>query len=145
MTAPQPYHRHVQQAGLPPPVAVEVVPGTPYAVAVVPVAPTVSGQAVASLVVGIGSILVSLVVVCFGVAGAQSGWGPLVAGAFAVLAALAGVAAVTLGQVGRRRIRRGGVTGVGLAVSGITCGLAGLLLTALAMVLSFVLTAQNAV
>ena len=41
--APQPYQRPVPQVGLPPPVAVEIVPGTPYAVAVLGVAPTVSG------------------------------------------------------------------------------------------------------
>ena len=65
-------------------------------------------------------------------AGAEPGWGPLVAGAFAVLAGVAGVAAVTLGQIGRRRIRRGpGQRGRGLAVSGITCGLIGLALTGL--------------
>ena len=140
MTAPQPYRRHVQQVGLPPPVAVEAMPGTPYAVAVVPVVPTVSGQAIASLVAGVGSILVSLVVICFGVAGADPGWGAMVAGAFAVLAGLAGVAAVVLGQIGRRRIRRGAVEGRGLAVSGITCGLIGLVLTGLAMVLAVLLS-----
>jgi hypothetical protein len=140
MTAPQPYRRHVEQAGLPPPVAVETVPGTPFAVAVVPVAPTVSGPAVASLVAGIGAILVSLVVGCFGVAGARPGWGPLVAGAFAVLAALLGLAAMVLGQIGLRRLRSGGGQGRGQAVSGITCGFAGLLLTGLAMILSVALT-----
>ena len=54
MTAPQPYRRQVQQVGLPPPVAVEPVPGTPFALALIGVGPTVSGPAVASLVVGSG-------------------------------------------------------------------------------------------
>jgi len=140
--APQPYQRHVRQVGLPPPVAVEMVAGTPYAVAVIGVAPTVSGPATASLVAGVGSILVSLVVGCFGLTGAEPGWGALVAGAFGVLAGLAGVAAVVLGAIGSRRVRRsrGAQRGRGLAVSGITCGLLGLLLTGTAMALSVVLT-----
>src|SRR5262249_32910026 len=67
------------------PVAAEAVPGRGSAVAIVGVSPTASGPAAGSLVTGVGSILVSLVVGCFGAVGAQSGWGPLVAGAFAVL------------------------------------------------------------
>ena len=142
---PHPYQRPVQQVGLPPPVAVEIVAGTPYAVAVVGVAPTVSGPASASLVAGVGSILVSLVVGCFGVTGAEPGWGALVAGAFAVLAGLAGVAAVVLGAIGSRRVRRsrGTQSGRGLAVSGITCGLLGLALTGTAMALSVALTSAR--
>jgi hypothetical protein len=123
-------------------VAVEAVPGTPFAVATVAVAPTTSGPAIASLVCGAGSILVSLVVACFAAVGAQPGWGAVVAGAFAVLAVLAGVAAIVLGQLGRRQIRRavaGPVSGKGSAVAGITCGVAGVALTGIGMVAAVLL------
>ena len=83
---PAPLRPSRGSVGLPPPVAVEAIAGTPFGVAVVSVAPTVSGPAAASLVAGVGSILVSFVVGCFGVLGARDGWGPMVAGAFAVLA-----------------------------------------------------------
>jgi hypothetical protein len=135
--APYPY----AGPGLPPPVAVETVDGTPFGVAIVPVPPRSSGQASASLVTGIASVLVSLVVSCFGYLGASSGWGPIVAGAFAVLAGLAGGAAVSLGAIGLRQARRGGVTGRGLAVAGVTCGTVGLLITVLAVVLSVAVAA----
>jgi hypothetical protein len=128
--------RGVGSVGLPPPVAVEAVPGTGYAVAIVGVAPSVSGPAVASLVVGIGSILVSLAVAAFGLLGARAGWGPTVAGAFAVLAGLLAVASVVLAQLGRKRLVPGRVVGRGFAVSGISCGLAGLLLTVTAFVIA---------
>ena len=127
--------------GLPPPVAVETVDGTPFGVAIVPVPPTSSGQASASLVSGVASLLVSLVVSCFGYLGASSGWGPIVAGAFAVLAGCAGGAAVALGAIGLRQGRRGGVTGRGLAVAGITCGTVALLITVLAVVVSVAVAA----
>lgn len=142
---PQPFP---PEAALPLPVAVEPVPGTPYSVAVVGVAPTTSGPAAASLAAGIGSILVSFVVGCFAAAGAGAGWGPIVSGAFAVLATLAGVAAVLLGRVGRRQTRPAPVVsnvaeppvqGRGLATSGIVCGVVGLVLTALAMLVAVLL------
>ena len=123
----------------------ESVPGTPYAVALVEVAPTTSGPAVASTVAGVGSILVSLVVGCFGLVGANSGWGPTVAGAFAVLAGLAGIAAIVLGQLGLRQIRRAGgprsVHGKGAAITGLACGAVGLGLTVIGVLLSLALTA----
>ena len=63
----------------------------------------------------------------------QVGLGSTVSGAFAVLAGLAGVAAMALGLVGRRQIRRSegwrGVTGKGLAMAGIICGAVGVALT----------------
>ena len=130
--------------GLPPPVAVEPIAGTAFAVAIVPVAPPTSGPAIASLVCGVGSILVSLVVGCFGAIGAQDGWGPMVAGAFAVLAVLAGVAALVLGQVGLNRLRR--VTGWerprgrGLAIGGMICGGSGLALVVLGFLGALLLT-----
>jgi hypothetical protein len=126
--------------GLPPPAAIETVDGTPFAVAILPVPPTSSGQATASLVTGIASVLVSLVVSCFGLYGASGGWGPIVAGAFAVLAGCAGGAAVGLGVTGLRQARRGGVTGRGLAAAGVACGTVGLVITVLAVVLSVALT-----
>jgi hypothetical protein len=113
-------------------VAVEAVPGTPFGLALVPVPPTSSGPAAASTVTGIASILVSLVVGCFAALGAQDGRGPTVAGAFAVLAVFAGVAALVLGNVALRQIRRAGadaIRGRGLAITGLSCGAAGLLLT----------------
>jgi hypothetical protein len=133
-------YRPRPQVGLPPPVAVETIPGTPFAVAVVGVMPTTSGPAVASMIAGIGSIIVSLIVGCFGALGARAGWGPAVAGAFAVLAVIIGVASIVLGRVGLRQVKRaavgavGGasVNGRGYAVTGITCAIVGLTLTAVA-------------
>jgi hypothetical protein len=130
--------------GLPRPVAVQAVAGTPFGLAMVDVAPTVSGPAVASLVAGIASTLVSFVVLCFGAVGAEGGWGPMVAGAFAVLAGVLGGAGLGLGTVGLRRIKRASgprATGRGLAIGGVVCGSVGLGLTAVAMLLAFSLAA----
>jgi hypothetical protein len=127
------------------PVAFEGVPGTPFAVAIVGVPATPSGPASASLVAGVGSILVTLVVGCFAALGAKGGWGPLVSGAFAALAGFAGVAAVVLSQVARRQVRRapGRITGGGVAIAGLVCGLAGLALTAVAFVIAVVAAASG--
>jgi hypothetical protein len=109
------------------------------------VPPVTSGLAVGSLVTGIASVLVSFVVWCFGLTGAQAGWGAWVAGAFALISVLAGVAAVALGLLGLRQIRRGApppairFTGRGLAIAGIVCGGVGLGLTALGFALSLVI------
>jgi hypothetical protein len=109
-------------------------------VAVVGVAPTTSGRAVASLVAGVGSILVSLVVGCFGFLGGDGGWGPKVAGAFALLAVFAGGASVVLGQLAMREIRRRPDAerprGRGIALAGVICGATGIGLTALGFVLA---------
>jgi hypothetical protein len=122
-------------------VAFDVIPATPFGVAVVGVAPTVSGPGAAALAAGVGSILVSLAVGCFGVWGADAGWGPRVAGAFAILAVLAGLAASILGRAGLRQIRRSPATarvaGRGLALGGLVCGLAGVALAALSLVFAF--------
>jgi len=140
---PQPYQapaRKTAAVGLPKPIAFEAVAGTPFGLAIVGVPPTASGPSAASLVAGVGSILVSLVVGCFGAIGAQDGWGPTVSGAFAVLAALVGLASVTLGAVGLRQIRQAGkdhLTGRGTAIAGIVCGVLGLLLTLAAMGVAF--------
>jgi hypothetical protein len=101
------------------------------------VPPATSGLAVGSLVAGIGSIVVSLVVACFGLAGASAGWGTWVAGAFALIAGLAGAAGVVLALLGLRQIRRpvNGVrfAGRGVAIAGLVCGAVGLALTLLAL------------
>jgi hypothetical protein len=146
---PEPYQRPVvipPGVGLPRPVAVQAVPGAPFGVAIVGVAPTTSGPAVASLVTGVGSILVSFVVSCFGAVGANGGWGPVVSGAFAALAALVGVAAIVLGAIGRRQMRRsvdwGATRGGGMAVAGMICGAVGLLLAVFGVVLAIGLAAS---
>jgi hypothetical protein len=126
--------------GLPRPAAITPIPGTQYAVALVEVRPTVSGPSVASLVAGICSIAVSLVVVLFAALGAADGWGPAVAGAFAVLGTLAGVAGIWLGLTGLRRIRTsaawGATVGRGAAVTGLVCASVGLVITAVTMLAS---------
>jgi hypothetical protein len=128
--------------GLPRPVAVAPVAGSPFGVALVEVRAAPNGMAVASLVTGIAAMLVSLVVAFFALAGASSGWGAPVAGAFAVLALFAGGSATWLGAVGLGRIRRGvawgPVRGRGVAVAGLVCGLVGVALTALFMLVAFV-------
>ncbi|MFG3418214.1 hypothetical protein ACIBTZ_27105 [Micromonospora sp. NPDC049460] len=101
------------------------------------VPPVTSGLAVGSLVAGIVSILVALLVVCFGaVAGMGGAWA---AGAFTVLGVLSGAGAVVAGLFGLRQIRRAApppavrFTGRGLAVAGVSCGGAGLLLSLLGL------------
>jgi hypothetical protein len=123
------------------PPRIEPVAGTDFGLAYFSVAPTVSGQAIGSLVAGILSIVVALIVACFGLTGAQAGWGPLVGGAFAVLAIAAGLGALGLGWFSVRQITRfgGRLTGRGMAVAGISCGAVGLALTVVAMLLSLVI------
>jgi hypothetical protein len=138
---PYPPHQGVRAPAPAPgstPPRIEPVPGTQFGLAYFSVPPTISGQAIGSMVAGILSILVSLVVGCFGLAGAQQGWGPIVGGAFAVLAAVAGLAALALGLFSVRQVTRSGgrLAGRGMAITGISCGAAGLALTAVAMVLA---------
>ncbi len=126
------------------PKRVEPVPGTGFGVVHLEVRPMTSGLAVGALVAGIGSILVSLLVLCFGLVGAGDGWGGWVAGAFALLATLTGLAGAGLGLAGMRQIRRSGrppairFTGRGLAVAGLSCGAAGLGITVLSLALTLV-------
>ncbi|MCX5067677.1 hypothetical protein OOJ91_17680 [Micromonospora lupini] len=123
----------------------EAVPGTPFGVVHLDVAPVTSGLATGSLVAGIASILVSLLVICFGVAFGNDG-GAWASGAFTVLGVLAGVAAVVTGLLGRRQIGRPAApsavrfTGCGLAVAGISCGAAGALLSLLGLGLALLIT-----
>jgi hypothetical protein len=123
------------------PSRVEPLPDGHFGVAYFEVPPITAGQATGSLVAGIGAILVSTVVGCFGLAGASGGWGALVGGAFAVLAGLAGAAGIGLGLVGLRRVQRGAgqVVGRGLAIAGISCAGAGICLTLLSMALAVAL------
>jgi hypothetical protein len=109
------------------PVRIDPIPGTHFGIAYPGLNPTVSGLAVGSMVAGIGSIVVSLLVLCFGLVGAQRGWGPLVAGAFTVLAVAVGGAALAAALVANRQIRRsaGENTGRGLAITGLVCGSVG--------------------
>ncbi len=129
------------------PQRVESVPGTSFGVVHLDVPPVTSGPAVGALVTGIASILVSLVVGCFGVAGARAGWGGWAAGAFAVLGVLLGISAIVLGELGRRQIHRAAppptikFTGRGLAVAGLSCGGVGLGLTVLGFALALALPA----
>jgi hypothetical protein len=120
------------------------VAGTSFGVALVEVRPTTSGPAVASLVAGIGSILISTVVIMFAASGAAAGWGPAVAGAFAALAAMVGAASVGLGGAGLRRIRLsaawGPTRGRGVAISGLISGAVGLAITALTMLAALLTT-----
>lgn len=109
------------------PVRIDPVPGTHFGIAYPELHPTVSGLAVGSMVAGIGSVMVSLLVGCFGLTGAQRGWGALVAGAFTVLAVAVGAGALGTAFAALRQIRRsvGESTGRGLAITGLTCGSVG--------------------
>jgi hypothetical protein len=119
------------------------VPGTPFGVVHLDVPPVTSGLAVGSLVAGIASILVSVLVICLGAAaGAQ---GPWAAGVFTVLGVLTGAGAVVAGLLGRRQIRRPApppavrFAGRGLAVAGISCGATGLALSLFGLLLALLL------
>jgi hypothetical protein len=124
---------------------VDPVPGTEFGLVQLRVPPITSGLAVGSLIAGIGSILVSILVLCFGVWGAQGGWGGWVSGAFTLLAVIFGGGAVALGLVSRRQIRRSGhtgqvrFTGGGLAIAGLSCGCAGAGIALLSLALALVL------
>jgi hypothetical protein len=110
------------------------MPGTPYGLAILRVPPVTSGPAIGAMIAGIGSILVALATACFGATGASAGWGALVAGAFAILAVLLGVAALCTGLMSARSIRSaaGGLVGRGMARAGVICGTVGIGLAAIA-------------
>jgi hypothetical protein len=126
---------------------VEAVPGTSFALVHLDVPPVTSGLAVGALVAGIVSVLVSFVVGCFGLAGAQDGWGAWVAGAFALVACVTGAAGVVLGWLGMRQVRQAAAppairfTGRGIAISGIACGATGLGLTVLGLAVALLVQA----
>ncbi|QSB15509.1 hypothetical protein JQS43_03930 [Natronosporangium hydrolyticum] len=123
------------------PTRVEPLPGTPFGLAIYGAPPASSGPAVGSLVAGIVSVLVSLIVACFGgvdaiaaAEGGATGVGLLVGGAFGLLAGFLGVAAVGLGVVAIRQTRPGRapagapVRGRPMAVAGLVCGGVGVLI-----------------
>ncbi|MFG1949976.1 hypothetical protein [Micromonospora sp. NPDC048830] len=119
------------------------MPGTPFGVVHLDVPPVTSGLAVGSLVAGIASVLVAVLVICVGAAaGSQRVWA---AGVFTVLGVLIGAGAVVAGLLGTRQIRRPApppavrFTGRGLAVAGISCGAAGLVLSLLGLGLALLL------
>nr|WP_296074005.1 hypothetical protein [uncultured Actinoplanes sp.] len=127
------------------PERVEPLPGTEFSLVQLRVQPIVSGLAIGSLVAGIGSILVSLLVFCFGLTGSSRGWGGWVAGAFTVLSVVVGAGAIAVGLGARRQIRRSGhtgqvrFTGGGVAIAGISCGAAGAGIALGGLVLTLVL------
>ena len=152
MTAPPPGPPYAAAQVPPPPPdgqwqpsRVDPVAGTEYGLLQLRVAPATSGRAIGSLIAGIGSILASVLVLCFGLAGAGDGWGGWVAGAFSLLSVLIGGGAVALGLIAVRQIRRSGAdgrlrfTGRGAAVAGISCGAAGAGIALLSLVLTLVL------
>jgi len=123
----------------------EPVPGTEFGLVQLKVAPIMSGLAVGALGAGVAAVLVATLVLCFGLAGSGSGWGASVAGAFALLSAVAGGGAVALGLAARRQIQRSGqggrvrFVGGGVALSGIWSGAAGAGIALLILVLVVVL------
>lgn len=143
------------------PTRVDPVPGTPFGLVYLDVAPVTSGPAVAALVAGGGSVLVAFTAGCLGLAGSPEDWGGWVAGAFAVLAGLLGLAGLLLGELGRRqtgparlpswfsRQAAAGTgpagappvrfSGRGLAIAGITCSAVGLAVTVVALAVSVLL------
>jgi hypothetical protein len=150
---PQPPYPPAFPPAAPPPPAgggwqperVDPLPGTEFGLVQLRVEPIKSGLAIGSLIAGIGSILVSFLVLCFGLAGASGGWGGWVSGAFTVLSVLAGAGAVTVGVIARRQIRRSGqvgqvrFTGAGLGMAGIVCGCTGAGIALLSLALTLVL------
>ena len=127
------------------PARVEQLAGTEYGLVQLEVPAVTSGLATGSLIAGIASILVSGLVLCFGALGSGDGWGGWVAGAFTLLAVLAGGGAVATGLAATRQVRRSGqdgrmrFTGRGAAVAGISCGAAGAGIALLSLLLSLVL------
>jgi hypothetical protein len=127
------------------PERVDPVAGTDFGLVRLRVAPIASGLATGSLIAGIGSIGVSFLVLCFGLAGSSGNWGGWVAGAFALLGVLVGGGAAGLGVVALRQIRRAHrpgrirFTGRGAAIAGIACGAAGVGISAISLALALVL------
>ncbi len=124
------------------PERIEAIPGTDFGVAYASVAPIASGQAVGSMIAGIGSVLVSLVELSFGLGGAGAGWGPLIGGAFGFLALLLGVAAIVASRIATGKIRRsaGLLHGSGLARAGTILGIIGVGITVLGFLGSLLAT-----
>lgn len=127
------------------PERIDPLPGTQFGLVQFRVMPITSGLGIGSLIAGIASILVSFLVLCFGVVGAKGGWGGWVSGAFTVLSVVVGVGAIALGVVSRRQIRGSGrtgqvrFTGKGMATAGLVCGCVGAGIALSSLVLALVL------
>jgi hypothetical protein len=152
----QPYPGYAPLQPPPPPPSgrwqperIDPLPGTPFGLVQLRVVPITSGLAIGSLIAGVAAVLVSLLVLCFGLVGAKAGWGGWVSGAFALLGVVVGGGALALGLVARRQIRGSGrtgqvrFTGRGLAIAGLSCGCAGAGIAVLCLVLSLVLQAES--
>lgn len=128
------------------PARVDPVGGTEYGLVQIQVPPVVSGLATGAMIAGIGSIVVSFLVLCFGSAGSTAGWGGMVGGAFTLLAVLIGGGAVAVGITANRQIRRSGrdgklrFVGRGQAIAGISCGATGVGIALISLV--FILLVQ---
>ncbi len=161
-SAPQPFGVPSQPSGVPfvpvpapvpppgpdgqwQPARIDPVAGTEYGLVQLRVPSVASGLATGALIAGIASVLVSVLVLCFGLVGSGESWGGWVAGAFTLLAVLIGGGAVAVGLVATRQIRRSGAegrlrfTGRGTAVAGISCGAAGAGIALLSLLLTLVL------
>jgi hypothetical protein len=127
------------------PERVDPVAGTEFALVRLQVPPIASGLATGSLIAGIGSIGVSFLVLCFGLAGSSDTWGGWVAGAFALLGVLVGGGAAAVGVLALRQIRRSRrpgqirFTGRGAAIAGISCGGVGAGISVVSLALALVL------
>ena len=150
--APSPYGSPYGFVPPPPPVSagwqperVEQVTGTGFGLVHLHVAPITSGAAIGSLTAGVAAIVVSFAALCFGVTGAEAGWGGWVAGAFALLSVLACGGAVGAAVIARRQIAGTGepgrvrFTGRGLTTGGIVCGVAGASMALLSLALGLTL------
>lgn len=122
---------------------IDLVQGTPFGVAYPLIQATPSGPAIGSLVAGIASIFVGLMVTCLGLAGAAEGWGPVAGGAFTILATFLGLGAIGLGVFAMRQVRRAGrlVAGRGMAVTGVVLGSVGAGIGILSLLAAFVFAA----
>lgn len=94
--------------------------------------PIPSGQAIGSLVAGIGGILGALPGLLF------SAWSPWAGVTFFMMAALLGVGSLLLGGYAKRQVKQaaGGVSGSGIATAGLVLGIIACSLAALTALIS---------
>src|SRR5262249_45466042 len=104
-------------------------PGGDFLLAYPSVSPVRSGIATGSLICGLASLPLTVIVLCFGVVGASDGWGLAVAGAFAALGTFSGLTGVGLGVMALGQVRRSAkeMAGRGIAFGGLCGGGIGLL------------------
>jgi hypothetical protein len=124
------------------PERIEAVAGTDFGLAYAQLEPIMSGQAVGSMILGIASILVTLPEAALGLRGAGAGWGALISGAFGILATLLGSAAIGIGVVATRSVKRsvGSLRGYGIGKAGIILGIIGVSLAVISFVLALIAT-----